>query len=225
MFSWLATVNKAWVAAGVAFLAQQLAAYFGWNIPKEVQDGIVALIVGLAAWAVTNKPKPGTAVVEVKALPPSAQAAVIAKAEDVGKGVPQPDGTMTKSPAAAMLLALSLAFLAVGPLAGCGFMRAISGEPSDVAVTESPELRLAQSELLYQGALEKIIANTGPGELIEPGSPLALRLADANDAAYAALLVARDAVDNDLSTSATLVSAAWSAVSLTVQILSREGII
>ena len=48
-------MDKAVVAAGVAFLGQILATYWGIEIDSTVQAAVVALIVGLATYQTPNK--------------------------------------------------------------------------------------------------------------------------------------------------------------------------
>lgn len=223
MLSWLKTVNKANIAAALAFVSPLFAKWFGISIPLEVQGAIAAVAAWVLTFAIRNKPEAGTAVVEVKTLPPAAQVAVVQRADAVGAGVAKPNGTVTKSSAWAGLLALALAVAVMGPLTGCGFMRAISGEPTDVSVPQTADFQLLRAGLLFEGVLDAIdkASDPGPDQLIAPGSPLAQRIGDAVGAATDALEVATVAVLEKQSTMDVAVQAAIAAINRAVVIFAE----
>jgi len=54
MLSFLAKMNKAWVAAAVAFVAITGAQFLGFNIDATTQAAIISGVTGVLTWLVPN---------------------------------------------------------------------------------------------------------------------------------------------------------------------------
>jgi len=54
MLSFLAKMNKAWVAAAVAFVAITGAQFLGFNIDAATQAAIISGVTGVLTWLVPN---------------------------------------------------------------------------------------------------------------------------------------------------------------------------